>query len=666
LSIKETKYSEKDLLNLLSLRNISNEDLIEIHDDAMEGLDKDHEVMPGNYKGQRKNKLNRKKRKTTKRLGNNPTENVELNKIIKLVDILSPARAANHETRIRVGWCLHNIDDRLLEPWIAFSNKSGKYKQGVYEEKCRYEWDQMDENGLSVGSLYMWAKEDNYGKFKEITANDIRKYILKSLSSAHYDIANVMYQLYKGDFIYTKSKSWYQYADHRWHRISDGIELKRKISNQLLNEYVKFSTEINNKIQQLGDDDDAQKEIYLEQNKKISSIGLKLRANSFKKNIMDECIELFYNSDFEDKLDTNVNLIGFNNGVYDLEHGMFRDGNPDDYISFTTDIDYIEYAVNDEIMAETNLFVQQVLPNKDVREYMLTLLASFLDGKISQEKFHIWTGSGGNGKSKIIELFQNAYGDYTTVLPCSLITQKRARSETCNPVLVKTKGRRFATFQEPEAGEKINVGLMKELTGGDKITARPLYKDPIEFKPQMKQVLTCNDMPQMNGNDDGTWRRVRVVQFTSKFTENPDPENPNEFPIDVYLSEKLDTWAEPFMYLLLQYYKLYKLKGIYEPAIVKLHTSMYKYDSDCFAQFFTEKIGSNKDEGMIHIDEAFYQFTEWYKIANGNSKAPTRKELKTNMMKKYGKSDKEGNIYNGLYWLDITTMATASNLDDDI
>ena len=73
------------------------------------------------------------------------------------------------------------------------------------------------------------------------------------------------------------------------------------------------------------------------------------------------------------------------------------------------------------------------------------------------------------------------------LVPSSLITEKRARAEACNPALVRTKGKRFACLQEPEGNERINVGLMKELTGGDKIQAeRPAHKDPVEFKPQFK------------------------------------------------------------------------------------------------------------------------------------------------------------------------------------
>ena len=154
-------------------------------------------------------------------------------------------------------------------------------------------------------------------------------------------------------------------------------------------------------------------------------------------------------------------------------------------------------------------------------------------------------------------------------MPIALLTQKRARSEAANPDLVDAKGRRFCYFQEPDNGERINIGLMKELTGGDKIKGRTLFKLPIEFKPQFKLALLCNDLPEMPGNDDGTWRRVRVVRFKSKFRENPDPKDPYEFKVDTTLPDKFENWAEPFMYMLLQYYKKYKQNGLFEPPEVK-------------------------------------------------------------------------------------------------
>jgi len=113
----------------------------------------------------------------------------------------------------------------------------------------------------------------------------------------------------------------------------------------------------------------------------------------------------------------------------------------------------------------------------------LILFSSFLQGTNPEELFHIFTGVGGNGKSKLIELFEMAMGEYTFKFPITLLTQKRASSGAANPEIARTKGRRFGIFQEPDEGERINVGLMKELTGGDSILCRALYAEPFEFKP---------------------------------------------------------------------------------------------------------------------------------------------------------------------------------------
>ena len=289
--------------------------------------------------------------------------------------------------------------------------------------------------------------------------------------------------------------------------------------------------------------------------------------------------------------------------------------------------------------------MNKILPKQAVRDYVVRLLSSFLSGKTGHEKFHIWTGSGGNGKSKLIELFRYAFGDYCTTLPITIITEKRGRAEACNPSLAKTKGKRFACLQEPENDEKINVGIMKELTGGDTIEARGLYKDPIEFKPQFKMILTCNDLPDIKANDRGTWRRVRVAEFISKFVDEPNSDpNKYEFLIDEDLDEKLKMWKEAFMFLLLEEYKSYKIEGIKEPNEVLLQTKMYQTESDQFVQFMNENVVEIDDyngEG-IKLDDIYFIYQEWYKQTRGvNTKIPSRKELKKNLEKKYGKCNEK-------------------------
>lgn len=643
-SLSLDSFSDEKLVNTLSIRAISPEDVTQINQEIVTKLDKIYEKLPAKHRLRKKRTVVNRKRKSPSK--KNSTDNIEL--IEKLVDILSPERAEGRESWIRVGWCLHNIDYKLLDSFIKFSQKSSKFEEGI----CEKEWESMENSGLGVGSLYLWAKNDNFEQFKEITRLDLRIHMLRSLTGTHHDIAKVIYQMFRHEFVCgsSKRKSWYQFSNHRWVELDDSVELKRKISNDVVNEYLNLSSEVSKKAYEM-DGDDPSKEIEMERVKKLSNIALQLRKTTFKKNVLDECIELFYIPKFEELLDQNVNLIGFENGVYDLQTGEFRNGLPEDYIKYSTGINYEYYDDDDEIIIEIRQFLSQVLPIKKVRDYVISLLSSFITGKTGEEKFHIWTGSGGNGKSKLIELFELSFGDYCCTLPITLLTQQRARAESCNPSLAKTKGKRFACLQEPDPNEELKVGQMKELTGGDKITVRGLYKEAITFKPQFKLVLTCNDLPSIPANDRGTWRRIRVVEFISKFLENPDPNNPYEFPIDTGLSDKLREWPEGFMYILLESYKNYVKFGINEPDEVKKNTDDYQNESDIFTQFVSEKIIEDEEgaNNYIKLEDVNNIFQQWFKQAYGTSiKMPSRKDIKKNMQDKFGKCDNTKMVWKGL------------------
>ena len=129
-------------------------------------------------------------------------------------------------------------------------------------------------------------------------------------------------------------------------------------------------------------------------------------------------------------------------------------------------------------------------------------------------------------------------------------------------------------MQEPSEQDKINIGFMKELSGNDRILCRGLYKEPYEFKPQFKMILTCNELPEVPSDDGGTWRRIRVIEFLSKFCENPT--KANEFSMDLELSDKFDRWAETFMSMLIERHKHINPNCIHEPMEVRIATESYK------------------------------------------------------------------------------------------
>ena len=240
-----------------------------------------------------------------------------------------------------------------------------------------------------------------------------------------------------------------------------------------------------------------------------------------------------------------------------------------------------------------------------------------------------------NGKSKILELFVHSLGMYAIKFPITMLTGKRAASNACTPEIVQSKGKRFGYFEEPSENERINAGLLKEFTGGDKIKARGLHKEPIEFKPQFKLALLCNEMPEVPPNDSGTWRRMEVIEFKSKFCENP--KESHEFPIDKYLSEKMKNWKELFMALLLDiYYEKYKKEGIKVPLEIIKFTLEYQKQCDLYTDFISENLVDTKDNSdLISITQLYDDFKVWYENTFSNHKYPSKIEFKKYLKKKY-------------------------------
>ena len=253
-----------------------------------------------------------------------------------------------------------------------------------------------------------------------------------------------------------------------------------------------------------------------------------------------------------------------------------------------------------------------------------------------------------NGKSKILELFVHCLGDYSIKFPITMLTGKRAQSNACTPEIVQSKGKRFGYFEEPSENEHINAGLLKEFTGGDKIKARGLHKDPIEFKPQFKLALLCNEMPEVPPNDSGTWRRMEVIEFKSRFCENP--KESHEFPIDKYLSEKLKNWKELFMALLLdKYYENYKKEGIKVPQEVIKFTLEYQKQCDLYTDFITNNIDDTKDpKDIVDINQVYEEFKVWYEDVFGHHKYPSKNDVKKYFKKKYGTKRVDRNDIKGI------------------
>lgn len=560
---------------------------------------------------------------------------------------------------IRVGWALHSCVDKMFLVWMLFSSKSDKFSvvdmMGYLEE-----WNNFSNKGLTHRSIMYWLKQDNPDTYDKIRKDTVEYMIEQTLPCtkeeknqppAEWDIAFVLYHQFKDRFrcASLRNKTWYYFKHHRWVENENGNKLRFEISNTLSLLYTeKAEIYMNRSIELINANAELSGKLK-EKAGYLSSVALKLKSTQFKQNIMKEATEIFYEMDsrFLNKLDKNPYLLCFTNGVYDFNEDEFRSGRPEDYVSLSTNIKYIPKKNSHkqkQLRSEIEDFMYKLFPIDELRAYMWEHLASILIGVNKPQTFNIYNGSGSNGKSKLIDLMAKCLGDYKGSVPTSLVTEKRAMVGGLTPEIAQLQGKRYAVMQEPSKGDQLNDGVMKMLTGEDEIQGRSLYKEPVNYIPQFKLVVCTNNMFQIKSNDDGTWRRIRKVDFVSKFVKQKQIDEANhKFLRDDDIDKKFNEWKEIFISMLVEIARE-KKGSVKDCAIVLKASDDYRQEQDYLMEFKNERLIEKTDEIRktalgskdMGIRGLYEDFKIWYKQSYGND-VPKQKELKGFLEKHLGK-----------------------------
>jgi len=587
---------------------------------------------------------------------------------------------------IRVGWALRNISNRLFIVWLAFSAKSPQFNltmdiNSLYDKWCSF--DKKDQDGFTIRSIMYWAKNDNHDEYKKIVSNSINAYINKTLEHAvsisndddnkimgftDYDLAMVLYLLYKEEYVCVSIKNniWFKFNGNSWAEIDSGTSLRAAISKNLRGLYIKKASELLRFKSTLPEGDPMKKKVE----RKLHIIGTiteRFGKTNDKNNIMREARELFYDGDFVIKIDSNPYLMCFNNCVIDFKEKRARRGNPEDYLTKSTGIEYRELNQfrDKEIIDEIEDFMHKLFPNEGLYRYMWHHLASTLIGTTTNQTFNMYIGVGQNGKSVLVNLMEQVLGQYKGDVPLTLITQQRTKIGGVSPEIVQLKGIRYAVMQEPSKGDRINEGIMKQISGGDPLTGRaPFMIEAKTFIPQFKLVVCSNEFMEIKSQDHGTWRRIRVVDFKSLFTENPrsdDPEKPYQFKLDKNIKEKFYRWKEVFAAMLIEI--AYKTGGDVEDCIeVTSSTLSYRQGQDVISSYLFERIQSHT-VGCITKGQLSADYKEWFAINQGGGKMNGIKDLTVAMDKRFSKN--VGGIWKGVRFIPIINGETHAEDSDE-
>jgi putative DNA primase/helicase len=230
-------------------------------------------------------------------------------------------------------------------------------------------------------------------------------------------------------------------------------------------------------------------------------------------------------------------------------------------------------------LAECPVFLQFLADitgnNTELVTYIQRIIGYSLTGSTKEQCLFFLYGTGCNGKSTLLEILMRMFGEYSRKADMATFMIKTNDGGPRNDVAA-LRGARFVTASEAEGGKRLAEGLIKEITGGDTINARMLFKEAFEFLPQLKLMLAANYKPVIRGTDDGIWRRVKLIPFTVKITDDKK---------DKDLPQKLRAELPGILAWAVRGCLDWQEMGLGEPRIVTEATEEYRGEQDTLGDF---------------------------------------------------------------------------------
>ena len=327
----------------------------------------------------------------------------------------------------------------------------------------------------------------------------------------------------------------------------------------------------------------AEKEWYIQQDKENNDENQtrfktwekhykKSRSNNSKKALEKEVQH--YVPVTPNQLDRHKMLLNTPTGVIDLNDFSVRKATPKDYFTKSVNANFDKTAK----CPLWDKFLERIFDgDKDLIRYVQKVIGYSLTGSTAEQCAFFLYGTGRNGKSTFLDVIRELFGDYARNIQPETIMIKN--NNGINSDIARLKGARLVTTVEPNEGLRLNEGLLKQLTGGDIITARKLYAEEFEFKAEFKLFMATNHKPIIRGTDLGIWRRVHMIPFTVVIPENE---------VDRQLTEKLMQELDGIFLWALRGVAMYHKEGLKMPTAVQQAVDEYKKEMDVVSKFLDE------------------------------------------------------------------------------
>jgi len=510
----------------------------------------------------------------------------------KMVDLIHIKYCDNRDDWLKIVCGLKKCGFTQAEA-REWSMQSDRYTESGFDSA----WDSYDgdRNTATEGTIRYYAKLSNPTEYYKMTAEPF------PTDPTERDFSELFWEL-AGDCCIVSNNIMYLYYKNHW-RIIDKKEphiLRTMIGDTIRNHFEKIliNVESNGFITKVSNTA-----------RFIAEMCKRNKLNNVTSFVMDKMYS--EHCDTEDIFDNKPFIFAFKNQAFDLKTGQPYTIKKEDYVTQNTGRDYVEPTAQQ--LTTVAKVIESIFPDHEVRKCYLSVLRLCLSGE-HPEKLFIANGQGRNGKGLINELAFKLLGEYAYKLSIEVLT-KEVKKTGANPELANLHKKRMVVSSEPEDGCKIQMGIAKELTGCNEISARGLYTGNTKTLLCMVLLIELNKKLLLSGRmDTSVLERIVDIPFESTFVSNPEDVDESKGVFLGNLEYKTEAWQEEHSSAFFQYILVNAEKTLYVPERIRNLSKQYVLGSDEMYGWVMENYETTDNTEFVKLKDVFdlYKASDLY------------------------------------------------------